>query len=72
MELHADPSAESSNAVDLRGFAKTTSNTVDLAQEVFDNVEGIVRVYDNEEDFTSPDVAKINALIKAKGRMISA
>jgi len=43
-----------------------------LAQEVFDNLEGIVRVYDNEEDFTTPAVAARHALIRAEGRLINA
>jgi len=72
MELHASPSAESSDAAALRGFAEKASNTVDLAQEVFDSLEGIVRTYDNEENFEAPAVASRNALIKAEGRLINA
>ena len=50
MKLTADPYAESSDAAALRGFAEKASNKVDLAQQVFDCLEGIVRVYDNDED----------------------
>ena len=72
MELHGSPSAESSDDAALRGFAKKASNMVDLAQEVFDSLEEIVRVYDNDEDFTTPAVAARNARIRAEGRLVNA
>ena len=72
MELPACPSAESSDAAALRGFAEKASNMVDLAHAVFDTLEGIVRVYDNEEDLTTPEVAARNTLIMAEGRLINA
>jgi hypothetical protein len=72
MELPASSSAELFGVAALVGFAEKASNTVDLAQEVFDNLEGIVRVYDNDEDFTTLAVAARNALIMAEGRLIIA
>jgi hypothetical protein len=72
MEVHASPFAESSDAAALRGFIEKGSNTADLAQEVFDSLEGIVRVYDNKENFTTPAVAARNALVRAEGRLINA
>ena len=72
MELHAGPSTQSVDAAALRVFAEKASNTVDLAQEVFDSLEGIVRHYDNDEDLLAPAITTRNALIKAEGRMINA
>ncbi len=72
MELPASPSAESANDASLRGFAEKVSNTFDLAHEVFDSLEGIVRHYDNDEDLSAPAVIARNALIEAEGRMINA
>ena len=70
--MHARPSAKSADAVALKGFAKKLSSTIDLAQEVFDSLEGIVRHYDNEEDLPAPVVIARNALIGAEGRKINA
>ena len=50
MELPAGPSAELADVAALRGFAEKASATVDLAQKAFDNLEGIVRHYDDSED----------------------
>ena len=72
MELLAGPSAELANATALGGFAEKASAIVDLAQEVFDNLEGIVRHYDDIEDVSAPAVTVRNALIRAEGRMINA
>jgi len=72
MELPASPSVESVNAAALRGFAEKASNTVDLAQVFFDNLEGIVRYYDNDDGLSAPAVIARNALITAERRMINA
>ena len=72
MELPASPSAESADVATLRGFAKKASATVDLAQEVFDNLERIVRHYDDNEDISAPTITARNTLIRAEGRMINA
>jgi hypothetical protein len=67
MELIVSPSVESSDAAALKGFAETTSNTVDLAKEVFDSLEGDVRVYDIDENFSAPTIAARSARIMAEG-----
>ena len=72
MELPTCPSAESADAVALKGFAEKASATVDLAQEVFDNLEGIARHYDDIEDVSTPTVTARNALIRAEGRLVNA
>ncbi len=46
MELPTAPSAESTDAAALRGFAKKATDVVDKAQVEFDNLDSIVRVYD--------------------------
>ncbi len=66
MEMPAGHSAESAEAAALRGFAEKSSVTVDLAQEVVDNLEGIVRHYDEEEDVSAPAVTARNALIRRR------
>ena len=70
MELSAGPSAESVDAAALRGFAEKASVTLDLAHEVFDSLEGIVRHYDDSEDVSTPAVTARNALIRAEGRLL--
>ncbi len=72
MELVAGPSVESADAAALTGFVEKALVTIDLAQEVFDNQEGIVRHYDDNENVLAPVVIAKNALIKAKGRLINA
>ena len=72
MELCVGPSAESANATALRGLGEKALATVELAQEVFDSLEGIVRHYDDSEDVSAPAVTARNALIKAEGRLINA
>jgi hypothetical protein len=72
IELPARPSAEFAEDAALRGFAEKASVTLDLAQEVFDNLEGIVRHYDDIEEVSAPAVTARNALIRAEGRLINA
>ena len=72
MELPAGSSAESADVAALRGFAEKASATFDLAQEVFDNLDEVVRHYDNDEDVSAPAVTARNALVKAEGRLINA
>ena len=66
MELHARPSAE------LDVSLQKASATIDLAQKVLDNLEGIVRHYDDNEDVSAPAVMARNALIRAEGRLVNA
>jgi hypothetical protein len=72
MEMPEGPSAESTNAAALRGFAEKASATVDLAEEVVDNLKGIVCHYDDNEDVLAPAVTARNALIRVEGRLINA
>ena len=72
MELLAGPYAESANAAALRGFAEKASATVDLAQQVFDDLDEFVRHYDNDEDVSAPVVTARNALVRAEGRLFNA
>ena len=72
MELPACPSVESADAAVLRGFVEKASPTVDLAQEVFDGLEEVVRHYDNDEDVSAPAITARNALVRAEGRLINA
>ncbi len=51
MELPASSSGESSDAAALGSFDEKASNTAGLEQECFENLDRIVRVYDNEENF---------------------
>ena len=66
MELPAGPSAESADDAALRSFAEKAPATVDLAQEVFDSLEEVVRHYNNDEDVSAPAVMARNALVKAE------
>ena len=72
MELLASPSAESADDAALRGSAEKASNTVDLEQEVFDILKGIVCHDDNDKDLSAPTITARNALIRAEGRLINA
>ena len=66
MEVHAGPSAEYADVAALKGLAEKASATVDLAQEVFDCLESIVRHYDDIEDVSAPAVTARNTLIRAE------
>ena len=72
MEVLVGPSLESADDAALRGFVEKASTTIDLAQEVFDNLESIVRHYDDNEGVSAPAVIARNGLIMAKGRMMNA
>ena len=72
MKVSASPSAESANAAALGGFAEKVSATFDLAQEVFDSLESIVRHYDDNEDVLAPALTARNALIKAERCLMNA
>ena len=63
MELPTGPSVET---------AEKASAIVDLAQEVFDNLEEVVRHYDNDEDVSVQTITARNALVRAEGRLINA
>jgi hypothetical protein len=72
MELPARPSAESIDAAALRGFAQKASDVVDKAHVEFDNLDVIVRVYDEQENYGAGAIAARNALMRAEHRLMVA
>ncbi len=72
MELLAGPSAESIDAAALKGFAQKALDVVDKTQVEFDNLDAIVRVYDEQENYGVGAIAAMNALLRAEHRLMVA
>ncbi len=72
MDLLAGTSAEYVDAAAVRGFTQKASKVVDKAQVELDNLDAIVRVYDEQENYAARAIAARNAPMRAEHRLMVA
>jgi len=66
MELPVRTLVEPSDVVALRGFGEKSSVEIDMAQEIFEGLEGIVRVFVLEDNFSPEAMAARADILRAE------